>query len=140
MSVTIQVETQFGPYQQGTVLITTQYHAQRIISQYGSGKNITDQYGRYVRPSPGMTIYVRSRRYQPGNTTTTVSFVVDVLGYKKGNIYRMRAIDIKDILYRNPGIGIYTMSGARLSRDSIERHVSKGTHLRIDRVMQLYSA
>lgn len=144
MSVRINVQADFGPYQPGTVLVTSVFHANRIISEYGRGVDIVDNRGRPSRPHPGATLYVRDRWGPrppgPSQPRTNVTFGVGIDQYRRGNTYRLTAFEINGLLQRHSDVAIFTMNGTRVHPSQIHTLVMNGTHLRVDRLFTVYTA
>lgn len=144
MSVRINVETEFGPYQRGTVLVTNVFHAQRVIQEYGAGKTITDNRGRSSAPYAGANLYVRDgwgpRPPPVHDNRTHVTFGVPINRYRQGATYILSASEIRHMVNRNRDVGVFTMAGVTVPLDHLDRYVRQRMHLQINRLFSVYAA
>ncbi len=144
MSVRIHVETDFGPYQRGTVLVTNVFHAQRVIGEYGAGKTITDNRGRPSAPYAGATLYVRDgwgpRPPPIDDARTHVTFGVSINRYRQGQTYMLSANEIRHMVHRNNDVAVFTMAGVQVPLDHLDRYVRQRMHLQINRLFSVYAA
>lgn len=143
MSVRLTVQTDFGPYQRGTILVTTVYHAERIISAYGRGVSIVDRSGRPSRPYTGANLFViQERRPYPGpqvEPRTDVTFNINIGRYVRGNTYRLSADEIDRLMNHHRDMAIFTAARVPVPRGQIRHYVRRGVHLFADRELVVYA-
>lgn len=128
MTVTFLVQTQFGPYQTGSILKVSSDYAQRLVQQYGSSVTITPRYsGTYwyqdgailvvtalyvpePTPTPGI-IYVNFQSTVQDPNNPNPQFRV----FYSGRTYQFTIVGLTNFTRRNPNVVIsYDRNGTRI--------------------------